>query len=177
LARLRLRTWTLTEQLVYRATGEVISHPAYRLMVRMEFVHPDKVFSWRPRKDSRQARRFDAVVDTGASLSNIPYEIWEPFASEIRWIKTANQENIIRVGGMSIRYRLGRVMLAVIDNDLHWMPPAWTVARFWDYYEDVPPPLLGLSSPFLMNGRTIRHAISSRSGSAAVPVWWLEDSR
>ena len=84
---------------------------------------------------------------------------------------------MVAVAGLNLTYQLGRVRLAAFDNDGRWLPPAWMVAaRCWHYHENAPPPLLGLTSPFLTNGRRLRHAASTKDQSGQVtPEWWLED--
>jgi len=174
LARLRLRTRVYPENLTYAGTGEKIPVPTLRLFIALNFVAPDQQPHWRPSKEVNQLRRFDAVVDTGAMLTNIPYEIWEPFASEIRWPYSESTD--VRVAGITLSYHLGRVMLAALDNDNRWMPPAWTLARCWHYKEDAPSPLLGLTSPFLTNNRNLRHVgPAGKDISERPPEWWLED--
>ncbi len=174
MARLRLRTRTHTEDLTYTGTGEVVAMPTFRLFVGLHFVRPNEQPNWRPRAEINQLRRFDAVVDTGAMLTNIPYEIWEPFANEIQWPTSVSGQ--VKVAGVNLSYQLGRVMLAALDNDNRWMPPAWTVARCWHYKENAPSPLLGLTSPFLTNNRSLRHTSPTGKGvGEEQPEWWLED--
>ena len=82
-------------------------------------------------------------MDTGASLTNIPYEIWEPFATEIQWLAQPPGPSVVAVAGSTLTYQLGRVNLAAFDNDGRWMPPAWTLACCWHYQDNAPTPLLG----------------------------------
>ncbi len=84
MARLRLRTRIHTEELTYPGTGEVIPMPIFRLHVGLHFVSPTAASNWQPSGQIDQLRRFDAIVDTGAMLTNIPYEVWEPFSAEIQ---------------------------------------------------------------------------------------------
>jgi hypothetical protein len=176
LARLRLRTRIQSENIVYPGTGETVPAPTFRLHVSLHFVNPGASKEWKPNGQIDQLRRFDAIVDTGAMLTNIPYEIWEPFAAEIQWPKTVSEENIVHVAGASLSYQLGRVMLAAMDNDNRWMPPVWTLARCWHYADESPPPLLGLTSAFFTQKRRLRHSGDSFHSTYAIPEWWLEDS-
>lgn len=176
MARLRLRTRVQSEAFSYPGTGEIVSMPTCRLLIGLHFVAPTARRDWKPTGQIDQMRRFDAVVDTGAMLTNIPYDVWEPFASEIEWPSAIPAQNAVQVAGTSLTYQLGRVMLAAIDNENRWMEPAWTVARCWHFCENAPPPLLGLTSPFFMNNKRLRNAgPTGNDAGEKLPEWWLED--
>jgi len=176
LARLRLSTRVRDEQYISSSSGETVRMPTLRLHIDLHFVSPNEKQGWRPRGQMDQQRRIDAVVDTGAWLTNIEHDRWEPFASEIHWLSSEPAE-ILR-GGSTITYRLGLVLLAASDNQNRWMPPAWTVARCLEYHADKPCSVLGLTSPFFKNNRSLRHASSSANElSDQTQVWWLEDPK
>jgi hypothetical protein len=109
-------------------------------------------------------------VDTGASLTNLPFDVWTRAESDIRWLERADSDPIA-IGGTRHPFRLGRVLLAAMDWQGRWMPPAWTLARCLAETDEPIPALLGLMSPFLMGGRWVRHA----EGHTDRPEWWLED--
>jgi hypothetical protein len=165
---------------VYRgnAAPEIVPIPCYKLYVRMCFVPPEQEREWRPPPQFREERLFEAIVDTGASLTNLPYDVWSatggPGGGEIRGLEVAERDDV-RIGGQTFTYRLGQVLLAALDWRGRWMPPSWTTVRCLDEQEDADepvPPLLGLLSPFLTNGRLIRHV----DANADLPEWWLEDA-
>jgi hypothetical protein len=173
-ARLALQTRIdSTDECLYRGVTppEVVAIPNYKPYIRLYITPPDVPDGWRPNDTLDRARRLNAIVDTGASISHLPFEVWSEFTGEIRWLDRADAASV-RVGGAEHNYRLGRVRLAATDRDGRWMPPAWTLARCLDETDEPIPPLLGLLSPFLMNGRRFHH----RNANADLPEWWLEDA-
>jgi hypothetical protein len=165
---------------VYRGTAapEIVSIPCYKLYVRMYLVPPGEERGWRPPPQFRQERLFDAIVDTGASLTNLPHGVWSEIAGsdggEVRDLELAERETV-SLGGRTHTFRLGRVLLAAMDWRGRWMPPAWTTVRCLDETDDPPPALLGLLSPFLMAHHRIRHAGEARRPNGDThPEWWLE---
>lgn len=172
--RLRLQTRTeYTIDCAYRGTTppQTVSLPGYKPYVRLYLIPPTAERGWRPPKRLDQARRFAAIVDTGSSISNLPYEVWGGIASEVRWLEQTEPETV-GIGGESYPFRLGRVLLAAVDWQGRWMPPEWTVARLLEPTAEPIPPLLGLLSPFLMNGRRLRH----EDTNVDTPIYWLEDA-
>lgn len=163
---------------VYRGTTPptTVHIPCYHPYVRLYLVPPAEVVGWRPPQDLGHARLFDAIVDTGASLTNLPHDVWTVIdgtsTSEIRWLERTESDPI-HIGGQRHNFRLGRVLLAAMDWQGRWMPPAWTTVRCLDQTDEPIPALLGLLSPFLTERRQLRHADDNRSR----PVWWLEDPR
>ena len=61
--------------------------PWYRLIVRM-YVGPA------PGEEIEDDFAFDAILDTGAPLTCIPFEVWEPFADRIRWLDQPPREDV-----------------------------------------------------------------------------------
>ena len=174
MARLRLQTRTeYTIACTYRGTTppQTVLVPGYKPYVRLHSVTPGTERGWRPPKVLDEARTFDAVVDTGASITNLPHGVWSAFESEIRWLAQAGPETV-GLGGAEYPFRLGRVLLAALDWQGRWMPPAWTVARLLEPTAESVPPLLGLLSPFLTLGRLVRH----EDDTADHPGYWLEDA-
>lgn len=174
MARLALHTRIdSSDEHVYRGVTppEIVSIPNYKPVIRLYLVPPDAPDGWRPQGVLERTRRADAIVDTGASLTNLPFEVWSEFTGELRWLERVSAEPV-RVGGREHTYRLGRVRLAATDQSGRWMPPAWVLARCLAECEEPIPPLLGLLSPFLMNGRRFRH----NPTPADLPEWWLEDA-
>jgi hypothetical protein len=157
------------EEIRYRGTGEIVAMPTYRLYLSLHFVPPESASDWRPRGQLDQLRRFDAIVDTGAQLSCLPFEIWEPFESEIQWLTTVPERQLIRLAGVTTEYRLGRILLGATDTENRWLPPTWIVARCCRATDLPFPSLLGLTSSLLMSERRIRHQASTS------PSWWLEE--
>ncbi len=149
--------------------------PIFRLYASLYFSPPLSEFKRLALGQIDQRRRFDAVVDTGARLTTLPYSIWKPFQNEIEFAHDLSREpRQITVGAKTTAYVLGRIRLAALDDDNRWLPLVWTVARCLDSRPDPHEALLGLTSPFLMNKRKLinkRDALS-RSG----PEWWIEDS-
>ena len=172
MARLLLRTREdFVLPIFHRGAAQIVPIPCYHPYIRMCAVTPGEEHGWRPPKRREQLRSFEAIVDTGASLTNLPFDVWTRVESEIRWLDRADAD-VIAIGGQAHDFRLGRVLLAAMDSQRRWMPPAWTLARCLDEKTDEPiPALLGLLSPFLMSGRRVRHV----EGNADRPEWWLED--
>ncbi len=165
-----------TDAFVYRGVTppEVISIPNYKPIIRLYIVPPEFADGWRPNGELDRRRRTDAIVDTGASVTNLPFEVWSEFEGEIRWLERV-EDDPVRVGGRSHSYRLGRVRLAATDRDGRWMPPVWTLARCLAETDEPIPPLLGLLSPFLMDRHRIRHVGEARRPDGTTcPEWWLE---
>ena len=131
--------------------------PSYRLLTSLYFASADDQDDWQPENELDQPRRFDAVVDTGARLTTLPYAVWQPFTDEIHLLEVKQSQRTIYVKGNTYSYRLGRVLLAAVDNNDRWLPPARTIVCCLDYHPDPPPALLGLTSPFLSNNRRLRH--------------------
>lgn len=158
---------------IYRGVKppDTVSIPNYKPILRLYLVPPDAPDGWRPQGGVERARRADAIVDTGASVTNLPFEVWSEFEGEIRWLERVDDDPV-RVGGRVHNYRLGRVRLAATDQFGRWMPPAWALARCLNESDEPIPPLLGLLSPFLMNGRRFRHNLTPTD----LPEWWLEDA-
>lgn len=174
MARLRLQTRTeYTVECAYRGTTppQTVWVPGYKPYVRLHVVKPDTEHGWRPPKSPDESRTFDAVVDTGASISNLPYAVWSPFESDVRWLERTAADTV-GLGGDSYGFRLGRVLIAASDWQGRWMPPEWTLARCLDETPDPVPPLLGLLSPFLTRGRRVRHD----DAHTDTPAYWLEDA-
>lgn len=174
MARLTLQTRIdSTDEYVYRGVTppEIVAVPNYKPYIRLYLVPPTVDDGWRPSGNPDRVRRLNAIVDTGASITNLPFEVWSGFEGEIRWLERV-AEDPVRVGGREHRYRLGRVRLAAPDQFGRWMPPAWTLARCLEQTDDPIPSLLGLLSPFLTNGRLIRHV----DANSDRPQWWLEDA-
>jgi hypothetical protein len=170
MARLRLdirADWTIPIR--HSGVAQTVPIPCYHPYVWLHLVRPGEEQSWRPPKRQGGVRLFEAVVDTGASLTNLPFHVWAAAEAEIRWLNREDTDSIA-IGGREHDFRLGRVLLAASDEKGRWMPPAWTLARCLAETEDPIPALLGLMSPFLMSGRRIRHAESP----ADRPEWWLE---
>lgn len=173
MAHLKLETRIdFTVPYVYRGVTppELIAIPNYKAYVRLTFVPPVER-DWHPDRNQAVARRFEAIVDTGASLSSLPYQIWAAYESEIRWIERADDDPIA-LGGEILHYRLGRVLLAATDLDGRWFPPEWTLARCLQETESPLPALLGLQWPFLTGGHRLRH--DGLPGEQ--PTWWLEEA-
>lgn len=167
-------------------TGPAIHIPGYRLYISLYLAPPDGG-ELRTRPSELDLNRFvDAVVDTGCMLSVLPFDVWQPFENEIRWLHRpatlAPAERSIRVIGGDHPYRLGQVQLAAIDEEGRWIPPAWTVTQC---LEDTraqqdpprqPPPLLGLRS-HLLSFRQLQHRrnVTDADPDEPLPEWWLED--
>lgn len=168
MAQLRLATYP---------QGTAWNQPRYRIFIHLHFVTPDQKWS-KPRGELDKSREAFATVDTGASLTNLPLHVWQPFESELRLETGQQPEATIAIGGQRIPYRLAWVFLAASDSYGNWMPPAWTLARCHlnEDYENLVPTVLGLTSPFLMEGRCIqqRGTLKSTDGRE-IPQWWLKD--
>lgn len=89
MARLRLTTTARhTFPYLYRSSpvGPAIHIPGYRLYIALYLAPPDAgELRTRP-SELDFARIVDAVVDTGCMLSILPFGMWRPFESEIRWL-------------------------------------------------------------------------------------------
>lgn len=178
MARLRLNTRIpFVDSHRYPGTGETVVLPSYRLHLKLHFVPPDLDSVEYEQQTLDQSRRFSAIVDTGASLTNLPYEIWEPFAAEIRWLDPSPASvRLVSIGGSTASYQLGRIRLMASDIEGRHFPAEWTVARCLHFTEEPMQALLGLYSPFLMNRRILRHNGNARR-DLGPPEWWLEDPR
>ncbi len=171
MARLMLDTredWTLPIR--HTGAGQTVPVPCYHPYVQLYLVPPTEEQGWRPPRQFQRMRRFEAIVDTGASLTNLPHHVWSETSSEIRRVERADTDTIA-IGGQRHDFWLGRVLLAAMDRQGGWMPPQWTLVRCLEPTENPIPALLGLLSPFLMSGRRVRHEPANTDR----PEWWLED--
>lgn len=161
----------------YRGTPNPtrIDIPNYKLYVLLYAVPPDERPGWRP-DELEEERTFEAMVDTGASLTSLPYHIWQRFEDDIRWLDRVDDEPI-GLGGETYPYRLGRVLLAALDLDGRWLPPGWATVRCLDDSPEPIPALLGLQSPFLAGRRLLRHVGHDGDDlEQTAPDYWLEDA-
>jgi hypothetical protein len=63
-------------------------------------------------------RRFWCLVDTGAMLTLLPREVWEPYQAHIRWLHvTAGPWNATKISGQSLSLQLGLVTMRFLDYD------------------------------------------------------------
>jgi hypothetical protein len=156
------------ERIISRLTGEPIDIPAFRLCCRAYWVPVENQNDWSSR-ELLPNRIFEAVVDTGAGFTILPYEIWSRCESEVRWIGSNEQNPCVSIAGAVIGYRLGRILLSIFDHDGRCFPTAWTFAKLLEPHEEFQTPVIGLRSPFLMNGRRIENV------SSEPPAWRLSD--
>jgi hypothetical protein len=154
----------------------LIDIPNYKLYLHLYAVPPDQRPGWRPDDALDPLRRFSAMVDTGASISSLPFHVWSRFEPDIRWLDRVDDVPI-RFGGETYPYRLGRVLLAAIDLDGRWLPPDWALVRCLDDAPEPIPALLGLQSPFLTHRRLLRHTgHAGDDPELTAPDYWLEDA-
>lgn len=135
--------------------------------------------NWRPRGNVGHDRRFEAVVDTGAPITILPFGFWQQFAADVDILAQPSADSQLQIGGSSRNGQLGRLRLGAVDADGHWMPADWTVAIFLDEPSatgDLRTPLLGLNSHLMLHNRRLRHTrFSEGDDHATVPEWCLED--
>jgi hypothetical protein len=186
-ARLQLITRLDSEPHWYRggSTPQVQDLPYYTPIVSIFFV-PPAATSWEPPRGADRVRQHHAVVDTGCPLTILPYDYWSPLAGETQLLDQAGlPTGVSGVAGVDAGYTLRRVRLALIGQNGEWMPPEWVTARCLEPIPVDPtrepiPPLLGLTTPFFIQGRRFRHDPDARQvidepNSVFAPQWWLED--
>jgi hypothetical protein len=62
--------------------------------------------------------RYWCLIDTGAMLTLIPREVWEPAQDQIRWLHTTDGSfTSTKVGGHAFSLRLGLVTIHFLDYD------------------------------------------------------------
>lgn len=136
---------------------------------------------WRPSEHVSLERRCVVYVDTGAPITVLPYETWQPFAADVDLLAQPSDESELNIAGGRQRGQLGRIRLGATDDDLNWMPARWTFALLLD---EVDPsddgalriPLLGLQSHFFRRNRRICHVGNARDENlATIPEYALED--
>ncbi len=157
-------------------SGLPSSLPGYRLRLRLNFVEPNSDPDTRPTGVAEVSRRVEAVLDTGAPFTTLGYDLWQPFADEIRFLPqpqlASGQPRRLTVLGGRWEYQLGHVRLAATDGEGRWLPAVWTPTLLLAPAGPVNGlALLGLRTP-LLDRRRVRHAGTTPDD---LPVWWLED--
>ena len=102
-------------------SGLASSLPGYRLRLTLVITAPDADPDIRPSDAAHSPRRVAAVLDTGAPFATLGYELWRPFADEIRFLPqpplASGRPRRLTVLGGHWEYQLGHVRLAATDAD------------------------------------------------------------
>lgn len=155
-------------------SGTVHRIPMYRLYLKLVVAPLDSTEPYQP-FEITEARRPEAILDTGAPLSIFPHVVWATFEDAIQWLvqPPAAARRVTVLGG-TWSCRLGRFRVGVVDEDGRTLPPVMVNAFFLEPDPNAPSEaVVGLRSRLLDNRRLRQEDAPSGGLDQA---WWLEDA-
>jgi len=154
MTRIRLRLVETEEIRCVDSRGESLVIPRMRLETLIQFA---------PFKGSSSAASPPvraALIDTDTALSVFPEREWRPWEHCIEWLtfpahSASHKLPRIRVLGGQYPYRMGRLQIAVVDEDGHRLPSMPVIAQFTEDAGSLSRILMGMRGGILEGRRLL----------------------